>query len=63
MDWTVAQNNGDNADLEAGPLGTQERKTIRRPNKMNRKEFYDLLRPGNTLSDATLLALFEDYGK
>ena len=60
MDWTVAQNNGNSADLEAGPLGTQGRKTIRRPKKMSVKEFYDFLRPGSTVSDATLGAFLED---
>ncbi len=60
MDWTVAHNNGNTADLESGPLGTQGHKTIRRPKKMSREDFFDSLRPGYTLSDNTLRVLLEE---
>ncbi len=59
MDWTVVHNNGNSADLEARPLGTEGRKAIRRPNKMSRKEFIDSLRPGTLVDDVTLKAFFE----
>jgi len=60
MDWTVVHNNGNTADLESGPLGTQGRKAIRRPKKMSRADFFDSLRPGYTVSDDTLLALLDE---
>jgi hypothetical protein len=60
MDWTVVQNNGSTADLEAGPLGTHGRKTIKRSKKMSSKEFFDLLSPGVTVDETTLRAFFEE---
>lgn len=59
MDWTVVHNNSNSADLESGSLGTQGRRTVRRPKKMSRKEFFDLFSPGTTMDDATVLAFLE----
>ena len=60
MDWTVVQNNGNSADLESGPMGINGRKTVRRPRKMSRKEFFDSLPPEMNLNDAALSAVLED---
>lgn len=57
MDWTVVHNNGNSAELEAGPLGTKGRKTIKRPQTMSRTEFLDLA-PGTTVDDVTLRTFF-----
>jgi hypothetical protein len=60
MDWTVVHNNGNTADLESGPLGTEGRKSVKRPKKMSRKEFFDSLPPGMNLNDAALHAVLEE---
>ena len=48
--WTVANNDGNRAELEAGPIKNE----VLRPAKMAAIEFGEWLRPGATIDDEIL---------